>query len=64
MIITLLVHLALQCDPIEYNGDDYQRPDVVQRRLERQEDQRWHSEKWERQQEDRQRWLDGIQRRD
>ena len=37
---------------VAYNGDDYQRPDVRQRRIERQEEQRWQSEKWQRQQEE------------
>jgi hypothetical protein len=62
MLTPLLLSIVLQCQPIGYNGDDYQRPDVVQRRLERQEDRRWQEEKWLRQQEDCQRWLDSVSR--
>lgn len=63
-MIIILLGLALQVQPVGYNGDDYMRPDVRERRLERQEDQRWQTQKWIRQQDERQRWLNGIQRRD
>jgi hypothetical protein len=49
--------LMLLVTLVGYNGDDYQRPDVRERRLERQEDQRWQSEKWQRQQEKYKDWL-------
>jgi hypothetical protein len=56
MIVAII--LALQGQPAQYNGDDYMRPDIRERRLERQEERRWQEEKWIRQQEQRQRWLD------
>jgi hypothetical protein len=44
------------------NGDDYMRPDIRQRRLERQE-QRWHDEqKWMWEQQQREEWLNNIQK--
>jgi hypothetical protein len=49
--------LMLLVTLIGYNGDDYQRPDVRQRRIERQDEQRWQSEKWQRQQEKYKDWL-------
>jgi hypothetical protein len=50
---TLMLLITL----IGYNGDDYQRPDVRQRRIERQEEQRWKSDKWQKQQEQYKGWL-------
>jgi hypothetical protein len=63
MLIPLFMSLALQTQPIGYNGDDYQRPDIRERRLERQEDRRQQEWKWIRQQEQRQQWLNDSQRR-
>ena len=63
MLAHLLLSLALQSQTIGYNGDDYQRPDIRERRLERQEDRRQQEWKWIRQQEQRQQWLNDSQRR-
>ena len=60
MMLHLAVLWALQT---QYNGDDYMRPDVRERRLERQEQNFQQEQKWRWEQEQHLRWLDGIQKR-
>jgi hypothetical protein len=60
MLKTILISMALQY--VGYNGDDYMRPDIRGRRLERQEDQRWQSEKFRWEQDRYRNWLDSISR--
>jgi hypothetical protein len=62
IMIALILSITLQAIPIGYNGDDYQRPDIKERRLERQEDRRWQEEKWLRQQEQYRQWFDSLRR--
>ena len=45
---------------VGWNGDDYKRPDIRERRLERQDDRKWQEEKWLRQQEQHRQWLNDI----
>lgn len=62
MIISLIL-ATLQSPIIPINGDDFNRPDIRQRREERVQ-QRWHDElKWRWHQENQQRWLENIQPR-
>jgi hypothetical protein len=61
-MIALILSITLQAIPVGYNGDDYMRPDIRERRLERQEDRRQQEEKWIFQQQQRQEWLDSVSR--
>jgi hypothetical protein len=60
-MLTFFILLATVQTPILVK-DDYNRPDILERRIERNEDRKAQERKWQLRDEERQMWLYGIQK--